>query len=665
MVITIALLVTILVLLGVGIMLQLANSGFSLAATPTSTATARPSTTPSPDRRATHVAEDMLTQVAYAATVVAISQAGGNTAAFPSPPAGGPTVIFGQLTGTPGSNTVLLPFVPNGGALATAASSALTPLPTSGGVTISVPLVTNPVATPAPLPGQPTPAPVLPPGLPTPAPTPIVIVPTPTPTLFIPTPVVPTPEPPTATPTPSVFVVSQLNAFNRNANTDVRIGPGTVYSVTATLAPNAQIQLRGRDLMGDWIFFCCINNEQRWIRRAFLNINGNSLPPNAPTGADANDVRWLPVQPLDPTLPPQPIATPPQGEDFPLARYDRGNTNRVPFFPTAPLASNWPNNTQASQGFVSGLTVFGDNVLAMSNDSHLYSLGRQFGNQRWRYQLEGTTTFPAAIQDSVIYLAYAGVKVIALTDQGSGAGVVWRTDLPAVVRTPFNVLNNTLYVGIGDGADARLLTINRSDPNSRQEFADPQSTLQMPAIGGSLVYVGADRLWAIDAVTLETIWARGDVLGVQTAPVFSGKGVRALSELYVADQNLQVWALDGATGGEVWRNNVGQQVIGMAVNETSLFVAMPGQLRALNRQDGSVRWNVGTNGSIVGAPIVSGDRVIAVSQTGGIQVLDANSGASIDASAAVPAQVVGSPAVSGPYLYAPAANNTVYAFKGP
>jgi hypothetical protein len=81
------------------------------------------------------------------------------------------------------------------------------------------------------------------PGLPTPAPTAIVIVPTPTPTLFIPTPVLPTPEPPTATSTPSVFVVSQLNAFNRNANTDVRIGPGAVYSISATLAPNAPIPL--------------------------------------------------------------------------------------------------------------------------------------------------------------------------------------------------------------------------------------------------------------------------------------------------------------------------------------------------------------------------------------------------------------------------------------
>lgn len=77
MVITIALLVTILVLLGVGIMLQLANSGFSSLQHPLRRRRPELFTTPSPDRRATHVAEDMLTQVAYAATVVAISQAGG------------------------------------------------------------------------------------------------------------------------------------------------------------------------------------------------------------------------------------------------------------------------------------------------------------------------------------------------------------------------------------------------------------------------------------------------------------------------------------------------------------------------------------------------------------------------------------------------------------
>ena len=70
LVITISVLAAILILFGIAVMQFAIRSGIAFAPTPTATPTPRPPRTPTPDVRATHIVEDMLTQVAFAATLV-------------------------------------------------------------------------------------------------------------------------------------------------------------------------------------------------------------------------------------------------------------------------------------------------------------------------------------------------------------------------------------------------------------------------------------------------------------------------------------------------------------------------------------------------------------------------------------------------------------------
>ena len=67
--ITLSVLTAIFFLLGCGDAVAGGSGGLRLGPTPTPTATARATYTPSPDARATHITEDMLTQVAVAATL--------------------------------------------------------------------------------------------------------------------------------------------------------------------------------------------------------------------------------------------------------------------------------------------------------------------------------------------------------------------------------------------------------------------------------------------------------------------------------------------------------------------------------------------------------------------------------------------------------------------
>jgi hypothetical protein len=66
----------------------------------------------------------------------------------------------------------------------------------------------------------------------------------------------------------------------------------------------------------------------------------------------------------------------------------------------------------------------------------------------------------------------------------------------------------------------------------------------------------------------------------------------------------------------------------------------------------------------MGGPIVTNTRALAVTQNGGIFLLDAANGSILDAAQNVQSQVPGGPAVSGLQVLVPAGNNSVYSFRG-
>ncbi len=675
LVITISVLAAVLVLLGLALLAAARQYGFAFAPTPTATPTSRPPMTATPDVRATHTAEDMLTQVAFAATLVSSVTSGARPPDLPVDlPNGGGTVT----PGPPGG--VVLPLIAVPGASATAGSS-LGEMPTPG-ATLFMPNIGNP-PTPTDTPMPPTPvfaptaAPTLifpTPGLPTPAfPTPdfpTPALPTPAfPTAAPPTPVLPTPAPPTPTPAPVLPVGGELAAAIRAADTSVRVGPSNVYTVSGVIPANTAVRLRGRTAAGDWVYGCCIPNTATtfWVRRAYVNIAGNTLPAGAPSDADPNSPSWLAVQPLDGSLIPRPTPTGVPLGDFPLARYDSANSGRVPNLPNAPLQQAWTIFQQAAQGFVSPAAVSGPSVLASSSDNQFYSLDLSSGTQRWRYDLQSMSQAAPSIQDGLIYLLLGGRSLACLQDQGNAAGLIWQSDLPYNATSPMTVWLDTIFIGSGEGGDARLVALRRVNPSDRREFAEPNARVQQPAVGGETIFVGADRLWAIDANIFagqEIVWTSPDVFNVTAPPVYVSPGVVRLAELYAADSGGTVHALDANTGVRFWTHSFGATVTALAVNDSSVFIAGNGVVRAVSRRDGATQWTLPVGGSIMGGPLVTNSRALVVTQGGGIFLIDAATGGILDAAQSVPAEVPGGPAVSGVQVLIPAANTTLYAYRG-
>jgi len=662
-ILTISILVAFFLLIGLSWMLFAAQRGLLALSTPTATATPLAATrTPTPDVRATNVAGDMLTQVAFAAT--ALMQLTMQSA-LPQPVDAAPIAPQPDEPGATPTQSVQLPLVSAGEPPPT------TPLPPDDALAsaltataIFMPNVTfpeNPTPTDTPLIFMPdTPTPLVPdPFSPTDTPTPMI-------------------EPATPTPTPTSFSqqVTFLSAISRaSADTTTYVGPSTFYTRTdVLLPPNTSIQLRGRTQSGDWLLACCINNTQNfWVRPAYLNITNNPVPPFFPAGVDlnspqwdVNNPKWLPIIPLDGSLTPRPQPTAPPPGDFPLARYDRGNTGRLPMLPRSAFQDAWGNIVQAGQPFRSPAAVMGPNVIASNDDGQLYSFNHDVGSQRWRHNLSSTGTLAPAINDGRIFFPYAGNRMIVLQDGGNFANPVDEATLNAIITTSPTFLNDVVFVGTGEGGDAQVVAMKIGNLNDQRTISAPQSRVLQPAIGQETIYVGADKVWAVDVnlwTGYEPIWESTNVGSLSAPPVYAYPGIVRTAELYVADTSGVLHALDANTGARVWFNSFGSQISMLAINDATVFAAGSGILRAVSRQTGQLLWSAQIGDTLAGGPFVTNERVLVITQNGSALFYDAATGVGPDTAASFRMMLLAAPAVSQEWIFAPS-SGVVFGYRG-
>ena len=664
-VLTVSILVTVFVLLAISLMWLGMQRGFGLPPTPTATPTVvATAPTATPDMRATNIAQDMLTQVAFSATSLAIVASQPGVTPNPGAPSEGDTPA-GDLTATSAMQLPLISVPPQ----VTQSPDGTVVDPAAGALTATAIFIPNVASPPSPTPFIP-PTPLPEPTSPLPPPPPI----TPLPATETPTPQGVVPPPPTAPPTLPVIQVGEMQATSRAVDTTVFVGPSTYYTATGTLGANTVLRLRGRTMSGDWLLGCCINDNQNyWVRPAYVTITGNPNPPGFPANVDTsqpqwdpNNPRWLPVFPQDPALAPRPIPTAPPFGDYPLARYDRGNTGRVPALPRPPLQSSWGGLSQAAQVFVSPLAVSGPNVVSSSQDGQIYSFNRDSGTQRWRFNLATTATLAPAAQDNLLYIPYTGNKMVVLQDAGDRANVISTVDLPGAASTSPTFLNDVIFLGTGDGDATDLVAMRRENLADRRVFNEPTSRLLQPAIGQETIYVPANRLWALDTNLwrgTELLWTQPDLNNLTAPPVYITPGVIRNSELYAADQSGNIYALDANTGARIWIHPFGTPATVLAVNDNYLFAAGGGIIRAISRLSGQAVWSQQTGGQLTGGPWVTADRVMVATQGGTIFVYDALTGTVVDSSTVLPGPINVAPAVSQEWIFVPT-SNTIFGYRG-
>jgi outer membrane protein assembly factor BamB len=635
---------------------SLRELGVRLLATPTPSATPANRPTATPDFRSTMIFEDLVTQIAYLATVTRQTPERINV-----------PVVMGGADETATALSIQFPMVGGGEPIAELTAVidpnlALTPTPIPP-PNIELPPLDAGVNPDSPL-DAPTPEEGMAPG---------VIdteTPTPTETIFdLPT------ETPTFTPTPAptVFLVEDLNgvvALAPGANSVwLRQAPRNAQTPDGTLVPGLGVRLRGRDSTGEWVYICCADGQQRWLRQVNAPPSNNSLPGNAPPNATPNDVRWLPTQPWPLNIPQPPGATPIPPDDFPMPSRDRANTGHVP---TAFSGGLQLVGFGSSTGrLTTPPVVVGSYVLVASADGSIYGFNRDLIQQQlWKYNA-GNVNQPMLVVDNILYYVTTRTDNIstAVAIPIGSQNPLWSVTLnipngppSAFAVTGFVAYGDRLFLGVGSSGSFFVVQLDRGQGAPLVSFPVGGDAPKALAIGNQLVYVAGARLWALDVDNLELVWERQDFNGVVTPPVYAANGVLALAELYVSVNNGSTHALDANTGKQLHDyDSNGQLVTGLGFNDTMLFVVTNADLRVFERKSRGLLRNMALNGSTPGSPIVTPDKLLIVSSNGTIQFVDYINQV-VSAVGSVPQAVSHASAVSGNYLFVPSEDGRVYGF---
>lgn len=249
-----------------------------------------------------------------------------------------------------------------------------------------------------------------------------------------------------------------------------------------------------------------------------------------------------------------------------------------------------------------------DGVVYAASKFVLWALSAQDGRQRWQFTRGDRALYTPAVESDTVYVVSTAsslpfdATVHALSaDDGTER---WRTAVGEMTLPPFTpaVADGVVYVG-----KEKLFALDASD-GSVLWTASPDGTLGVPAVLGDTVYVGSRQsgnqgaVFAFDASDGTQLWRTDTGLSAKSLAVVD-------DEVYVASD--AVYALDAGDGSENWRFDSNKYVLAApAVTAERVYLAgLLGTVRALDRADGTEAWLVRTQATVLSAPAVTDDAV--------------------------------------------------------
>lgn len=239
-----------------------------------------------------------------------------------------------------------------------------------------------------------------------------------------------------------------------------------------------------------------------------------------------------------------------------------------------------------------------------------------------------------AIEGSRLY-ATTGYGTVVALDVGSGA-VQWNKSLGEPIRNSptasggkvyFVSTDNTLYAL--DGTTGEQLWKARGLPqtatllsNASPAVASGLVVAPFPAGDVAAYQTGTGKAAWRDSLTRTSDTSASGILGDPARPVID-RGV-----VYAVSHGGRMIATSASSGARVWTRNIASTQMPWVAGENIFVVDVTGQLVALSRRDGKVRWiselPVSARWS---GPVLAGSRVWVVSGDGLLIGADARTGA--------------------------------------
>lgn len=205
-----------------------------------------------------------------------------------------------------------------------------------------------------------------------------------------------------------------------------------------------------------------------------------------------------------------------------------------------------------------------------------------------------------------------------------------------------------VWAGIERDADGTLFVGNEQGDlhaidargKLRWKFATGKPIRSQPRVIGKHVHVASDSgyLYKLDRAAGTEIWrARVDGGSEPRIPPNQektrwdryGSSVAAdAKHLYYASRDKNLYALDAASGKEVWRVAAGDLMTATPAlhGGNVIFAAFDGKVQAVSALDGKPRWSFDAKLAVPGDLVIAGDRVLVGSRSYDLIALDAASG---------------------------------------
>jgi outer membrane protein assembly factor BamB len=340
----------------------------------------------------------------------------------------------------------------------------------------------------------------------------------------------------------------------------------------------------------------------------------------------------------------------------------------LPELKSSNIALQWSTSTGKPKGFLFA-PGFGDKVIyTAAQDGTINVIADDGGRNVTRLDAKAKLTAGVGAAQDIAVVASNKGDVIALDATGK---TLWRTPLNAEILAQPMIAGTNVLIRTTDG---RMLALNRADGKRRWVFsrATPPLTLRTSAnatVAGGILYAGypGGKLVAIELDSGRPVWEstisvpRGatelervaDVAGVPVsdetrvcAAVYQGRtacveslngnvlwsreissadGVAVSAKnLFVADTDGNVFALDKANGATLWKQEAlqkrdpGTPVI---LKGNMLIGDRSGVIHALSLESGELVGRVPTDSSRVIALSIFGDRAIAQTEKGGLYAI--------------------------------------------
>ena len=334
---------------------------------------------------------------------------------------------------------------------------------------------------------------------------------------------------------------------------------------------------------------------------------------------EAVEVRWaVPANRGDHTASKgSPMATP--SGDVLLA----DDTGRVQSIATDGT-TNWATSISDDDRGSHGTPAIADGMAYVGTyDGVVSAVSVADGEIEWQTDVGDAAAASPTYHEGKLYVAveYATPSGTVVVMDAESGDVEWRDDRPTDhphSTVAVDLERDRFLFGSNDG---HVYAWSLSGPERAWTF-DTGGEVKAPIAvsrGIAVVPSWAGTVTAVDVADGTGLWEFETDPGVSPTdepdPMRTG-GVMCAPAVhdgaaYVGSHNGDAYAIDLATGEELWSTTTGGLITGSvtATNEHVLVGSYDAKLYALDRADGSVTWTVEGKGDVTSAPLVAGDAI--------------------------------------------------------